>query len=273
MISINAPRLMDSERPYWLTTIQARFDVARLRPPALPSGQRFETPDDVIRLSERYENVLSGTSRAVLQDCRQGYYTCGRPACPLCARGYRRWFIGETLRLLSSKDLGRGRILTLYLDTVLVGQLDSVHLGRLHARLRKRLFRCGFGGAVVIGGTEIGYRATENVWLVHVHALAIDAHEDAIEALKAMDTDDHDRAIEVQLLRDPLKQLSYLQKFGTYHRPIPRSGARNTPAFPIPNAALRELLSWWSGTTFDEFRFLLGLRRRGSRLVPLAHFF
>jgi hypothetical protein len=82
-----------------------KYDIALLRPADRPRGERFETSQDAREESERSEKLLrsfSGGSKTIaefLQECRAGYYECNKPFCPICARVFRRWFIGELLRV------------------------------------------------------------------------------------------------------------------------------------------------------------------------------
>src|SRR4029079_140924 len=92
--------------PFWCRgEPHPKYDIARLRPETSPSGQRFETLEDARAESERSEKLLrsfSGGNRELaefLQECREGHYQCNRPFCPICARAFRRWFIGELLRV------------------------------------------------------------------------------------------------------------------------------------------------------------------------------
>ena len=95
-----------SQPPYWFEArVPARFDIALLKPRSLPSGERFEAVADVEERSHVLELALRRSPHRVyrdlaeiLSDCRNGYYICGRPFCPICARQYRHWFIAEVLR-------------------------------------------------------------------------------------------------------------------------------------------------------------------------------
>jgi hypothetical protein len=98
------PRRKD---PFWRRNDPAaRFDIAELRPKKLPRGKRFETLNDARRESVRSEESLdayrnNGLS-VYLKECREGDYHCEKSYCPQCARTFRRWLIGELLRLNSS---------------------------------------------------------------------------------------------------------------------------------------------------------------------------
>src|SRR5438876_1129920 len=87
-----------------------KYDIAVLRPANMPKGQRFETLADARKESERSERLLLSFARGnkvigeYLQECRDGYYECNKPFCPICARQFRRWFIGELLRITKGSD-------------------------------------------------------------------------------------------------------------------------------------------------------------------------
>jgi len=92
--------------PFWRRGKPDRqYDIALLRPEQSFKGERFETLADARAESERSEKLLrsfsggSGELAEFLQECRDGYYECTQPFCPICARQFRRWFIGELLRV------------------------------------------------------------------------------------------------------------------------------------------------------------------------------
>jgi hypothetical protein len=78
------------------------------------------------------------------------------------------------------------------------------------------------------------------------------------------------RAIKVQPLRDPATQISYLLKFGTFHRPGSQNGSRRPRAIPLPDQALKRLTLWRARHGFLDFVFTMGLRRRAGDLVRIA---
>jgi hypothetical protein len=71
----------------------------------------------------------------------------------------------------------------------------------------------------------------------------------------------------VQKLADPVEQVSYLQKFSTFHRPGKQTSKRRPRAYPLPEGPRLELLRWMADYRFDDFRFLFGARRRRGRIV------
>src|ERR1700692_4949887 len=95
-----------SATPYWRRRkpLKSR-DMTFLKPPSLGKRYRFESVADVKVESLRSEGVLKSTDCASLQqtylhECRAGHYNCEQTYCPICARDFRRWFIGETLRVV-----------------------------------------------------------------------------------------------------------------------------------------------------------------------------
>ncbi len=120
----------------------------------------------------------------------------------------------------------------------------------------------------MVGGTEARYRAIDSSWLVHGHLLVVDAPAGAIDALKrTFDSGPVKYPVVSQDLVDPVDQLSYLQKFTTYHRPGEQTSTTRPRAYPLPPRPLLELLRWMAGYRFDDFRFLYGARRRGEKIV------
>src|SRR3954471_4067046 len=130
--------------PYWKRAIPtAQFDIAKFRPKSLPRGQRFETLRDAREESVRSQALLEphrqGRSHGVyLQECRDGHYHCDRTYCPQCARTYRRYLIGEMLRLHSEFD-GEVRFLVVLLEAAPRGRLRDLQIARYLHSLRKRL--------------------------------------------------------------------------------------------------------------------------------------
>ena len=116
-------------------------------------------------------------------DCAEGNKKCLLPICPICARHYRRFFISEVLQIYTKSPNG-AQTATVYLDTYKAGALSNASLRTAHDRFRKQLERSDFGGAVVIGGTEVTYRPELNDWLLHLHLLFLGASEQAWQNLE-----------------------------------------------------------------------------------------
>jgi hypothetical protein len=97
--------------PFWRRgKPNAKYDIALLRPADRARGKRFETLADAQEESERSEQLLrsfTGGNKELadfLAECRAGDYECNRPFCPICARVFRRWFIGEVLRITKGDE-------------------------------------------------------------------------------------------------------------------------------------------------------------------------
>jgi hypothetical protein len=136
--------------PFWRrNTPKPQYDIALLRPATEPKGERFETPADARKESERSEKLLrslSGSSNVIaeyLQECRAGDYECNQPFCPICARQFRRWFIGELLRITKGHD--QVHVYTVLLKEAAKDNIDILDLAPVRHALRKRLQRAGLG--------------------------------------------------------------------------------------------------------------------------------
>ncbi len=129
----------DRKPPFWRRGNPARqYDIKLLRPENRPRGQRFETLQDAGAESERAANSGSdhGNRELVefLQECREGYYQCNRPFCSLCARAFRRWFVGELLRVTKGKDVVR--IYTVLLKEAPHDKIDALDPAQFRHQLR-----------------------------------------------------------------------------------------------------------------------------------------
>lgn len=129
------------------------------------------------------------------------------------------------------------------------------------------MLRAGLRGLAVIGGTEFKFVARERVWIAHVHFLVLRTDAATRRALKNCGDPNQNRAVVIQTVRDPLTQISYLQKFATYHRPGVQRGNYRARAYPLPPAPFRELMAFYATHGFTDFLFLFGVRRRGAKLV------
>jgi hypothetical protein len=185
--------------------------------------------------------------------------------CAVCARRQRLRQTEELARI-ASEYLGPHEVATLCLAAYESGDLKEADIGQNHEQARQRLNRAGFRGAVLIGGTEAAWK--NGRWLLHLHLLAIGVERADWGAVRARwPSVDEAIPIKVDHLRDAERQLTYLQKFTTYHRPGARglSGAGNP--YPLPAPQLAELITWWSQYRFADFLFAYGARRRGTHIV------
>src|SRR5260370_33822629 len=150
--------------PFWRRgKPNPKYDISVLRPANMPRGQRFETLADARNESERSEKLLlsfSGGSRIIgeyLQECRAGDYQCNKTFCPICGRIFRRWFIGELLRV--TKGCDPVQIYTVLLKEAATNKIDELDPAPFRAVIRKRLQRSGIAKIPVIGGLRTRYTA------------------------------------------------------------------------------------------------------------------
>lgn len=203
-----------------------------------------------------------------LADCRGRRYPCRHPICPICARRFRRWFAANVMVLAG--NVSNPVTVTLFCDTVPERQLHRVDIAKLHDRVRHRFRRAGLGDIVALGGTEVAYRADYKDWLVHLHLLVGDVERSALERLRAAWANSDIRApIRISPLVEPPRQLGYLLKFSTFHRPGAQSSSRRARAYPLPQPRFEELARWYSDYELTDFVFMLGARRRGHRILRL----
>ncbi len=257
--------------PWRKVGIPTSRDVRALRPPSLPRGQRFETPRDVAKVNTdtiTKLSILLPDVAAAMECCEGETSPCSLPCCAICARRFRGYHTSELLRIADMFE-GPHEVATIYLDAVEEGCLSDVNIKREHSKLRKCLERAGFGDAILVGGTEANWTAMDRLWIVHVHALAIGVpHEAWARLRKKLKGDGMKMPLKVQPLRDGPRQLSYVQKFVSLHRPLGRGASGPGRPFPLPLARLAELAAWWSHFRFDDFVFVYGARRRGGRIFP-----
>jgi hypothetical protein len=208
-----------------------------------------------------------GLKRRILR-CDDGP-PCQELLCSRCALRYRLWLAGQCLSF--ADEPVQAHVVTILLVTARGGLLHTVSIQAEHDRLRKRLIRSGVRSA--IGGTEAAYEAANDRWVVHVHLLVFGEIKDAIAQLKkTAKRDGFERPVKCQPVRDPVSQVTYLQKFATYHRPGKTGGGGKGRPYPLKPRHVAELACWFQGKRFGDFAFLLGFRRRGSRIVAEPSF-
>jgi hypothetical protein len=260
--------------PFWRRRRPPRNrDVTLLSPPFLDKSKRFETVADAIAESMRSEDVLKITNRAVLPqqylcECRAGDYRCERTYCPICARDFRRWFTGETLRVVELYPK-RSRVMTLLLaKSRNIHDLDPASYRHV---LRTWLNKAGLHSVSVIGGFEIVYRAQDKSWVLHINLLFLGGTKLAISQFgDSFAFSEFLRPTQMVPVNESAKQLSYLLKFTTYHRPLRQTGSRRSPAKPLNAREHVTLVQWMSKFEFTDMMFLYGVRRKGHRLRPTA---
>lgn len=241
-------------------------DIAKLRPPSLPKGKRFETELDVKIESERSELLLrkaGSFGRRLANDllsCREGSRSCDAPQCPICARSFRRWFTGDLLRI-TKKDSRRSVFITVLLEAASPGRIETLDFKKHRVSLRQKLIRAGLDKCVVIGGFEMVYKGKTTGWVLHVNLVVLHPNDASLEVfLESFDNSFFGRPTVRTDLVDHKEQLSYALKFTTYHRPHKQRGA--SKGVPVPlNADLHlELVKWMSERSFKDFIFLFNAR-------------
>jgi hypothetical protein len=229
-------------------------DISKLRPKSLPKRQRFETLKDARKESARSQGLLRSSADGsealadTLAECRNGHYECERPFCPICARRFRQWFIGELLRI--TRGSTRVRIYTVLLEQASGEDISELDPARYRHSLRKRLQRAGLD-VPVIGGFEIVYKAKNNAWVLHANLVIIGGGKEAHKAFKkSFEASDMDRPVVSVKLSDPAEQLSYILKFNTYHRPYEQRGSTRSMAKPLNGRDHARLVEWMSRLQF-----------------------
>jgi hypothetical protein len=225
--------------------------------------------------SERSELVLKQAGHRVgralalsLRNCREQRHQCDQTFCPLCARVFRRWFTGELLRLTQSGP-GSVSMFTVLLKKAERDKIDELDPEDYRGILRQRLIRAGLGGAVVIGGFENVYRARQKEWVLHINLVVSGGDSTAIDKFqKSFDKSEIERASMRFALNNPAKQLSYVLKFTTYHRPYQRRGSTKGDARPLNAPEHLALVQWMSKRPFKTFMFLFNARQDVNSIVP-----
>jgi hypothetical protein len=259
------------QRPFWrCKSPSPRHDITKLRPSNGKKRDRFETFRDARLESERSELLLkrAGERRlgANLEDCREKHQRCDQTYCPLCARAYRRWFIGELLRLSEAKPVV---ILTVLLKEAARNNIEELDPWDFRGVLRQRLLRAGLRDAVVVGGFENVYRARQKQWVLHVNLAIIGGQKGALDKFQeSFAKSDIERPSVSVAMNHPTKQLSYLLKFTTYHRPYKRRGAKKGSARPLNAPEHLALVQWMSKRSFKDFMFLFNARQGCDSIVP-----
>jgi hypothetical protein len=246
-------------------------DIARLRPDSLPRGDRFETVADA--RMRRYADIdrferIQGLEQVVdrLSAC-SAQSPCAHVYCAICGRLFRRWFAGQALRYQRALDL---RVLTVALELVPSTGLTNCNLLGVKRRAAQRLRRTAPSAEFVLGGIEAEYRQGDDTFLVHAHLLVSPLPRDELDALRsAFASIDVARPIKLQKLTDAPRQISYLLKFVTFHRPGSQKGSCRATAIPLPDHALKQLILWRARHGFLDFVFMMHLRRRDGDLVRI----
>jgi hypothetical protein len=269
---------MEQERkkpPFWRrNTPKPEYDISVLRPANMPRGQRFETLADERKESERSERLLlsfagTGVLAEYLQECRAGDYECNKTFCPICGRVFRRWFIGELLRV--TKGCDHVYIYTVLLKEATTHKIDELDPAPFRAFIRKRLERSNLGNVPVIAGFEIVYKAKRRTWVLHANLVVIGGKETARAKFEqAFQADGFERAHVKAALKDRAEQLSYVLKFTIYHRPYEQQGATRSETKPLNPREHAALLKWMSQFEFKDFLLLINATRQGGNKIVLS---
>ncbi|MCP3441981.1 hypothetical protein [Bradyrhizobium sp. CCGUVB14] len=260
-------------QPFWRRREPtAGHDVAELLPASLNKDERFETLEDAQGESARSEAVLAAYRprnqySVYLRECREGYYACEQTYCPVCARTFRRYFIGESLRICDGFN-GSIKFSTVLLGAAPKGKLKSLEIARHDAGLRKRLVRAGLRDVVVVGGLEMIYRARQGIWVLHINLAFLGGEAETMAAFeRTFQNSDLYRPVVTVDLQDRPQQLSYLLKFTTYHRPFAQIGPAKSPAKPLNPDLHYELVCWMAQHEFADHMFLFNARRYGPTIT------
>ena len=131
--------------------------------------------------------------------------------------------------------------------------------------MRKRLIRAGFRAA--IRGTGAAYKAGEDRWIVHLHLLVFGEREEARQIAGRLQERRVTQTVVTAVIKDPVDQITYLQKFATCHRPGSSEFGEKGRAYPLKPQQIVQLARWTENRRFEDFLFVLGFRRRGPRFV------
>lgn len=240
---------------------ELEFDIAILRGPHLPKGKRFETIEDCKQeATRRLKNISRKADSNLVQsldDCMKGYYACGIPSCSLCASHFRRWLVGVSLPFF--REMGG----TQYAVVILLKRfraLSEINLDKERKALRKQLERA-LPNALVCGGLEICWIASERRWLLHANLTVARTNHGELKKLKAR-LGLGRKELHIKQVEDDVSWQSYLIKFVTYHRPFEQFGPKRSRPVPMNSAQEVEYLEFLSDKSFLDFLLLRNIRNR-----------
>lgn len=197
-------------------------------------------------------------------------HPCRRPYCSACGRQFRVWLCGE-LSGLVKKGRASSHVVTIILRRIPVMALRFENLTAIKASLRTNCIRLGLKDLPVCGGIEVAYDCRENNFILHAHLLVIGGTTNEWAKLRPLFSKKcGPRSVKVQPVRDISRQVSYLLKFNTYHRPGSQYGSHRAKAVPLPIGPLQQLEQWWSKFELHEFLFLHRFRIVGGHIKPSA---
>jgi hypothetical protein len=258
--------------PFWrCCNPHPQHDIAKLLPPKLPLGKRFETLTDALRYNEQSAQRMKSlpVDKRILIERLNGCsheHRCDQTYCHRCARLFRRWFIGQLLQAVEGRQQ-QVQILTVLLEEADRDDIERLDQKRHDATMRKRLIRSGLADAIVVGGYEMVYRAQTKSYILHVNLVIIGGDAEGIEqfTLTFQNNGLYRPVLQVQL-EDPAEQLSYILKFTTYHRPHAQWAAKKGNAVPLNPREHCALVCWMAQRTFKDHLFLFNARRRRSTI-------
>jgi hypothetical protein len=105
--------------------------------------------------------------------------------------------------------------------------------------------------------------------MLHVNLVVIGGQKEALDKFEeSFATSDIERAVVKVAVNDPAKQLSYMLKFTTYHRPYEQRSGKKGQATPLNAPEHLALVQWMSKRSFKEFMFLFNSRQGVDSIVP-----
>ena len=122
---------------------------------------------------------------------------------------------------------------------------------------------------LVSGMTEFGYVYDfGDNWehrILHTNLVVFGGNEKAIIKFQRGFSDGEiDRPVQRDALVHAAKQLSYILKFTTYHRPYGQRGKAKSKALPLNPAEHYALVNWMDQHEFPDYLFLFNAWRRGA---------
>lgn len=242
----------------------------------------FDTIKDKKNESRIRQKVLSGSNNTEEQQLGIKLSECGKtpcysPACPVCARQFRRWCFAEFRNLSKKYEDVVMMTVVYYCEKIPDEKLMLFDPLRLKDTLRQQLKRSGFEHPVV-GSLELDYHVESRHWIPHFHLMVLGEEPPTEEFRKrhfnsfihdAQRTSKKDRPIRVDKLNNEAKQISYLYKsYWSRLEAYGPVGERRTKKYRLKKEQLRLSLYFQDTFEFSDFLFLFKSRRYSSRLKP-----
>lgn len=254
----------------------------------------FESINIVRRLNFKTATAIEAAeeSHAVarqLRACADGdTCPCLLLVCLVCMRAYRRWFTDQAIRLareLKDRTGSRGTGVTVIPAgfNVPTGRLHEISIPAFRLKIWKWIVALKLD-LPVIAGIDVSFNFVKDSdepghWQIHFafvilgHGNDKESHDRLKKRIKAViPLEPTDRALRIVPLRNPMRQLSYLQKSQFYYRISvidKHTGNKNTVKHPPPlaGAHLAEATLWQQGLPMTGRLILHGLERRGGQIV------